>query len=271
MRFHVTHVTRYTYSGPISETHMEVRLRPADEFGQRVEDFQLSVEPDSAVREYVDGFGNHVHYFDHMPAHELVQVTSRSLVETGLAAERRPSDDEETPEDFLLFRPPVVDAPAVHRMARRHQPEELGRAAMVEAALDELTVAISRDFEYRPETTTVTTAVDEVLRLRSGVCQDFAHLFLASARALSIPARYVSGYVYSSPGGVMVGASHAWAEAWVPGRGWLGYDATHPVRAGEQHVRVAVGRDYRDAAPTRGVYVGAARGQLQVRVEIAPV
>jgi transglutaminase-like putative cysteine protease len=117
----------------------------------------------------------------------------------------------------------------------------------------------------------VTTAVDEVLRLRSGVCQDFAHLFIAVARAMGVPARYVSGYVYSGSGATSVGASHAWAEAWVPGRGWLGYDATHPVRAGEQHVRVAVGRDYRDAAPTRGVYVGAARGQLDVRVEMTPV
>ena len=268
MRLRVTHVTRYTYSGPISETHMELRLRPSEELGQRTEDFSIEVEPASALRAYVDGFGNHVHYFDHLPPHDVVQITSRALVHTGLDGGRQGRD--ETADDFLLFRPPVVDAPGVRALARRHQPHDAGSAAAVEAALDGLTVAISRDFEYRPLTTTVTTAVDEVLKLRSGVCQDFAHLFIATARAMGVPVRYVSGYVYSGSGAAVVGASHAWAEAWLPGRGWVGYDATHPVRAGERHVRVAVGRDYRDAAPTRGVYVGAARGQLEVRVEVTP-
>ena len=84
---------------------------------------------------------------------------------------------------------------------------------------------------------------------------------------MGVPARYVSGYIHvPGPGGVMEGASHAWAEAWVPGAGWVGFDATHPVRAGENHVRVAVGRDYRDAAPTRGVYVGIATGTMSVNV-----
>jgi len=115
--------------------------------------------------------------------------------------------------------------------------------------------------------TSVYTGVEEVLELRAGVCQDFAHLFIAAARAMGIAARYVSGYIHiPGDGGITEGASHAWAEAWVPGAGWVGFDATHPVRAGENHVRVAVGRDYRDAAPTRGVYVGTATGTMNVIV-----
>lgn len=295
MRFRLEHVTRYTYTGPISETHMEVRLRPSEELGQRVVEFELEVDPPAGVREYVDGFGNHVHHFDQLPPHEFVQVTSRALVDTvdgdareddGDDADRhgtghgrrrrqggrhRPSaDDGGMQADFLLFRSPVVEAAGIHTLAHRHRPRDPSSRAAVEEALDGLAVAISRDFEYRPLTTTVTTAVDEVLRLRSGVCQDFAHLFIAVARAMGVPARYVSGYVYSGTGAPVVGASHAWAEAWLPRRGWIGYDATHPIRAGERHIRLAVGRDYRDAAPTRGVYVGAARGQLEVRVEITP-
>jgi transglutaminase-like putative cysteine protease len=269
MRLQVTHVTRYRYSEPISETHMEVRLRPSDEMGQRLDSFELEVVPETALREYVDGFGNHVHYFDYLPEHDMVELTSRSEIDTGLRARAAP--DGERPEDLLLFRPPVVDGPGVRRLAERYRPADLTSGAAVEEALDSLTVAISRDFEYRPQTTTVTTAVDEVLRLRTGVCQDFAHLFIAVARAMGVPTRYVSGYVYAGGGVPTVGASHAWAEAWLPRRGWVGYDATHPVRAGESHVRVAVGRDYRDAAPTRGVYVGAAHGQLDVHVEVKPL
>jgi transglutaminase-like putative cysteine protease len=248
---------------------MEVRLRPAEDMGQRLDSFELQLSPETGVREYVDGFGNHVHYFDYLPEHDHVEVTSRSVVQTGGRVRARSNGDR--PEDLLLFRPPVVDAAGVRRLAERHGPRDVDSAAAVEQALDQLTVSISRDYEYQPLTTTVTTAVDEVLRLRSGVCQDFAHLFIAVARAMGVPTRYVSGYVHSGGDMPTIGASHAWAEAWLPGRGWLGYDATHPIRAGENHVRVAVGRDYRDAAPTRGVYVGSAVGELNVRVEVRPI
>jgi transglutaminase-like putative cysteine protease len=268
MRLQVTHVTSYRYSAPISETHMEVRLRPSEEMGQRLTSFELELFPETSLREYVDGFGNHVHYFDHLPEHDRVELISRSVVETG--GRHRATADGDRPDDLLLFRSPVIDGPGVRRLADRHRPRDLDSAAAVEEALDRLTVGISRDFEYRPLSTTVTTAVDEVLRLRTGVCQDFAHLFIAVARGMGVPTRYVSGYVHSGGDLPTIGASHAWAEAWLPGRGWIGYDATHPVRAGENHVRVAVGRDYRDAAPTRGVYVGTARGQLDVRVEVQP-
>ena len=272
MRFRVAHTTRYRYSAPITETHMEVRLQPSEELGQRLEHFELELTPDTPVRTYVDGFGNRVHYFDYLPEHEMVEVTSRSLVETADGSAREAGDgaDAERPHDFLLFRPPVVEAAGVRRLVDRHRPRSLDSPSEVEAALDALTISISRDFEYRPLTTTVTTAVDEVLRLRTGVCQDFAHLLIAAGRAMGVPTRYVSGYVHAGGRGPTVGASHAWAEAWLPERGWVGYDATHPVHAGERHVRIAVGRDYRDAAPTRGVYVGAARGELEVRVEVEP-
>ncbi len=105
-----------------------------------------------------------------------------------------------------------------------------------------------------------------MLELRGGVCQDLAHLFVAVARAMGIPARYVSGYLHLQGDGGETTASHAWAEAWVPEKGWIGFDATRPVRTSEHHVRLAVGRDYSDAAPTRGVYVGSAVGAMKVRV-----
>ncbi len=269
MLLEVSHVTRYTYAGPISETQMEVRLRPFEEVGQRLRSFELRVRPESPLRPYVDAFGNTVHAFNHVPPHDLVEITSHIVVET--AARTSPPGDGETPEDFLYYRPPVVDVPILRRFAGRFRPEDVESRDAVEQALQELTLGVRRQVRYLPDSTTVFSAVDEVLRKRSGVCQDFAHLLVAAARSWGVPARYVSGYVYSGSGEPVIGASHAWAEAWVPGRGWVGYDATHPVRTGERHVRVAVGRDYRDAAPTRGVYVGAASAEMEVSVEVRPL
>src|SRR5207302_10290996 len=148
----------------------------------------------------------------------------------------------------------------------RHAIADPASAESVEGALDELALTISREFTYDRTVTNVYSSVDEVLELRAGVCQDFAHLFIAAARTMGVPARYVSGYIHS-PGEKIITASHAWAEAWVEGRGWIGFDATHPVRTTPHHVRLAVGRDYTDAAPTRGVYVGSATGTMSISVK----
>jgi transglutaminase-like putative cysteine protease len=160
----------------------------------------------------------------------------------------------------------VKDVPGVRELASRHPIADHESGPAVEKALDELTLTINREFAYDRAVTNVYTAVDDVLALRAGVCQDFAHLFIAVARAMGVPARYVSGYIHDPRERGVMGASHAWGEAWVPGTGWVGYDATHPIRITEHHVRVAVGRDYSDAAPTRGVFVGSAAGTMNVRV-----
>ena len=268
MRLEVVHSTRYRYTGPIAETMMEVRLRPMDGNGQRCIDFELEVSAGIKPRTYRDGYGNNVHYFNLVRPHARLSITSRSVVETGLTIEADPG--EELVQDFLRFRSPVKDVPGVRELAARHPVADSSSGPEVEQALDELTQTISREFAYDRAVTNVYSAVDEVLELRAGVCQDFAHLFIAAARAMGVPARYVSGYIHSS-GSSVASASHAWAEGWVPGRGWVGYDATRPVRTTENHVRLAVGRDYSDAAPTRGIYIGAATGTMDVRVRTRSV
>jgi transglutaminase-like putative cysteine protease len=256
----VVHSTRLTYDQPVAETHMELRLSPRDGAGATVERFELRVEPRSPVRTHRDGFGNLVHRFNHVPAHDHVEVLARSVVATGEGI----VDPEQTElaEDLLQFRAPVLDIPGVRALARRCAG---GDAA---AKLDSLTLLISREFKYRPQTTDVYSAVDEVLSRRAGVCQDFAHLFIAVARAMGVPARYVSGYIHAGAGRAGAGASHAWAEALLPGQGWAGYDPTNPVRAGQHHIRLAVGRDYQDVAPTRGTYLGTAREEMSVEVTV---
>ncbi|HXB04708.1 MAG TPA: transglutaminase family protein [Candidatus Acidoferrum sp.] len=262
MKLEIVHATRYRYSGPIAETVMEVRLRPMDGNGQRCLEFQLELSSNIKPRSYRDGYGNTVHYFNLVRPHSSLSVTSRSVVETGVELDAEPGED--LVQDFLRFRSPVKDVPGIRQLARRHPVADLSAGASIEQALDGLTLAISRDFAYDRAVTTVYSSVDEVLALRAGVCQDFAHLFIAVARTMGVAARYVSGYIHAP--GAATTASHAWAEAWVPGRGWVGYDATHPIRAGVNHVRLAVGRDYSDAAPTRGIYIGSATGAMDVNV-----
>ena len=264
MKLEIVHSTRYRYTAPIAETVMEVRLQPMDGNGQKCLDFRLELSHGIKPRTYMDGYGNHVHYFNLVRPHSELNVVSRSVVETGLGAD--PDPGEELVQDFLRFRAPVKDVEGVRELARRHAIEDPASSIDVEHALDELTLTISREFTYDRTVTNVYSAVDDVLELRAGVCQDFAHLFIAVARAMGVPARYASGYIHT-PGDKTVAASHAWAEAWVASRGWIGFDATHPVRTTPHHVRLAVGRDYTDAAPTRGVYVGSATGNMSISVK----
>ncbi len=251
MKLDIMHSTRYRYSGAIAETVMEVRLRPMDGNGQRCMDFKLELSHGVKARTYVDGFGNHVHYFNLVRPHSGLSVISRSTVETGLEPDSETG--EELVQDFLRFRSPVKEIDGVRELARRHA-FDLASPDAVEQALNGLTLTISREFTYDRTVTNVYSSVDDVLALRAGVCQDFAHLFIAVA------------YIHS-PGEKIGTASHAWAEAWVAGRGWIGFDATHPVRTTQNHVRLAVGRDYTDAAPTRGVYVGSATGTMAISVK----
>ena len=268
MKLEIVHSTRYRYSRPIAETVMEVRLRPMDGNGQRCDDFKLELSHGIMARTYIDGFGNHVHYFNLVRPHAGMSVVSRSMVETGLGPDDEPG--EELVQDFLRFRSPVKDVEGIRELAARHAITDAASPTAVEHALDALTTTISSEFTYDRTVTNVYSAVDDVLALRAGVCQDFAHLFLAVARAIGVPARYVSGYIHS-PGERESTASHAWAEAWVPGRGWIGFDATHPVRTTPHHVRLAVGRDYTDVAPTRGVYIGSATSTMSISVKTREV
>ena len=266
MKFEIVHSTRYRYTGPIAETVMELRLRPMDGNGQRCIGFQLELSHGVEAKSYVDGYGNQVQYFNLVRPHSGVSVVSRSTVETGLPPDAEPG--EELVQDFLRFRSPVTDVEGVRELARGHAIADWSSPEAVEMALAELTVTISREFTYDTTVTNVYSAVDDVLSLKAGVCQDFAHLFIAVAREMGVPARYVSGYIHLPRwGDKAVTASHAWAEAWVAGKGWLGFDATHPVRTTPHHVRLAVGRDYTDAAPTRGVYVGSANSGMTISVK----
>jgi transglutaminase-like putative cysteine protease len=269
MLIEVVHVTDMSYDRLISETVMELRLRPADDDIQRTHQFSLRIDPAGYVSTSRDAFGNEVHHYNHRPPHRSITVSSSSVVETGLATSTWTS--ELARFQFLGFSGPVAPLPQVEAVAAHLRPEDLSDAGAVEHAVAELTRYVHATFRYQAGVTTVDSTIDDLVRFGAGVCQDFAHFWIAACRSMGIAARYVSGYVHRDPatanGAPLVSASHAWGEAWVPGRGWCGYDPTNPLQVTPNHVKVAVGRDYRDVPPTKGVFLGPAFENVAVAVQ----
>jgi transglutaminase-like putative cysteine protease len=272
MQLSVVHRTVLEYNDDIADTSMEMRLRPRDDAGQRLLAYRLIVEPDGPVRSYRDGFGNLVEVYNHRPPHRRIVVEARSVVETSVPTDA-PSDavlPEGERYRLLRFDGPIVEGPELHALLGKAS--GIGERPADALLLAELAGVIRRELVYEQNVTRVDSTVEDLLRLGRGVCQDFAHLWVALCRALYIPARYVSGYIWNGDNR-QEQASHAWGEAWIPGLGWLGYDPTNWTeatggRVGAQHIRIAVGRDYRDVPPTRGVFRGAAQETLSVDVRV---
>ena len=284
MRVEVKHTTRLDYSSDVVEAVMDVRLGPLTDHDQRVEHFELRVEPHGAVRRYADGFGNPAHLISLSRPHSFVEVVATTDLLTLLDDPfRSPPDappplDPRTATDSLQPSELVTLGADIAQLAEPFRLDDPGRTFEVAQALMDRVHAL---LSYRQEVTTVETRVDEVLRGRAGVCQDFAHLLIALARCLGVPARYVSGYIVQrlqtqaqsgqsqsqaigpSRG---AGASHAWAEIFTPTHGWRGFDPTNNLVANAYYVKVATGRDYHDVAPTRGTYRGQAEEHLTVGV-----
>jgi transglutaminase-like putative cysteine protease len=253
---------------------------------QRVESSQISTKPQVAHRRtHVDVFGNLVSYLSVDDPHDRLEVLAESVVDVDDPAElatdistgeavalldRQPAQHDELAHWCRLASPMVPLSDELRDYAAPSFPSDGG----VVAGLRDLSARIFRDFEFDPHATDVATPVHEVLALRRGVCQDFAHLAVASVRSMGLPARYVSGYLETSapPGyAKLVGAdsSHAWCSVYVPGLGWLDADPTNDAVPPDRHVTVAWARDYTDVTPLRGVTFGPPSTQtLSVSVDV---
>lgn len=253
---------------------MEVRLGPLSDAVQRWDRFNLNVTPTGSVRQYTDGFGNRTHLVTVGKTHRTLEVETRSELSTTMenpftppAKPPRPLSPGEL-VDFLSPSPMVPSLPEFADAAAEHAWSSSDDAFDGVRALSR---HVHDSFTYQRNVTTVSTTVAEVMRQRTGVCQDFAHVLLGLCRAAGVPARYVSGYTVADlPDGSNAGreqASHAWVEAYTPTHGWRGFDATNDVVVGDAHVKVALGRDYTDVSPTRGSFRGNAAQQLSVTVE----
>ncbi len=280
MHYTIHHVTKFRYETPVRESVMEVRMQPRTEGVQRCVRFGLSTSPAARVKMYDDRDGNTVHHFNIPGRHSRLIVTAEALIEMG-----PPPPLPEALGDGAWARLEALTADGTFwdllnpSYFARPTPllDELQRDLSLERGADplvtlrQLTADIFERFEYSPQMTRVDSPIDEALSARHGVCQDFAHIMIALVRGLGVPCRYVSGYLYRLPERNVRstdGATHAWVEALLPDIGWVGFDPTNNLVADEQHIRVAVGRDYADVPPTRGVFKGASAVHSELGVAV---
>lgn len=271
MILEIQHETRFTYREPVTEAVAEVRLEPASDHDQSCHSFHLSVGPSAAVYRFNDGFGNRVHHFNVLAAHQEVRILSASVVETRprlLDPRTSPATFPSDPGafgldvlDFLQFRGPVRPTPLLDPVLDALRPRPGTPLAALVIATSHY---IHEHFDYARDVTLATSPIDDVLAHGKGVCQDFTHLMIAILRSFDVPARYVSGYIHRENA---ESQSHAWCEAWLPGPGWVGFDPTNDRGVDGRFVKVAVGRDFTDVPPNKGVYRGLAEQSISVRVE----
>jgi transglutaminase-like putative cysteine protease len=291
MLYRVRHQTIYDYVQPVSVSHHLVRLTPRDLRGHRRRVMDLSVWPipPSPPTTHIDYFGNTVSSFTLPESHTRMTVEAISELEVEAPARpifsqspswetvRDTAPTDLTPEGLEAYQF-VFDSLRVSakpELAAYASESFLPNRPLLEAVLD-LTARIHQDFRFDPKATEVTTPVETFFEKRRGVCQDFSHLQVACMRSLSLPARYVSGYLRTLPPpgrARLVGAdaSHAWCSAWCPGFGWVDFDPTNNCVPTDGHITLAWGRDYSDVSPIRGVLLGGAKHSLKVGVDVMPL
>lgn len=284
MLLRIVHTTTYSYVETVPICHTEVRLAPRNRRNQALCEHELTIDPPagtSIARE--DYFGNAVTMLTIDVPHQTLRIAARSLVEMHNQepihpaltppweqvrdlVQRHENDDAFDAFQFVFESPRVTVSPDFAAYAKPCFPA--GRP-LLDGALD-LCHRIYTDFRYDRAATTVSTSVDEVLRARHGVCQDFAHVMIACLRSLGLPARYVSGYLRTGDDAAAAHASHAWLSIFCTGFGWMDLDPTNDVIPSARHVTLGWGRDYSDVAPVKGVVLGGGKQTIEVDVEVTP-
>ena len=277
----IRHVTVFEYHLAVQRATMLLRLEPRSDEQQQVLDFSYHIEPQATPVAIVDGFGNLCHLVDIQSLNQSsVVVTSSSQVQTFQptnlaqddALERR-TDWSQSPDlvehwEYLAYSNRVYACSELERFLTKHSIERLANPYR---SIKETASIIYQNIRYEPGSTEVSSNIEDCLNQGSGVCQDFTHIMLAIGRSWGIPSRYVSGYLHLFPqdnAAISETASHAWAEFYFPELGWIGFDATNNTLVDNHYVRLSVGRDYDDVAPTRGVVFGGGSSTLNVKITL---
>jgi transglutaminase-like putative cysteine protease len=290
MRYRVRHETVYHYGGDVAHSHQLLHLAPRDSDNQVCRSRTITLDPEpSTRREDVDAFGNFVTRLEYDLPHDRLQVLAEAAIEVGLpktAAATESTAWEEVRDALSYSGQPMTTAYLDASRFRMESTYVKIKQTFSDYAADclvpggpllpgaeSLMHKMHRDFAYAPGTTTIRTGAIEAFTARRGVCQDFAHIMLACLRSRGLAARYVSGYLRTTPPGsesALLGAdaSHAWVSVFCPPLGWVDLDPTNDVRVGTGHIVIAWGRDFGDVSPLRGVIVGGGRHRLSVRVSV---
>lgn len=288
MNYRITHRTVYEYAEPVTVSHHAARVRPRLTETQERADFSLRITPEPAVQTMrTDYFGNRVCFFSVQQIHHRLEITATSIV--SLRNSNYPALEKSPSWEAVagLFRDPVspgvvepyqfcFNSPLlkVSRELADYASQSFRPETPLLAAVQDLNRRIHSDFTYDPVATTVATPLDEVIKNRRGVCQDFAHVAIACLRSLGLPSRYVSGYLRThSPAGrprlVGADASHAWFAVFCPEAGWVDFDPTNNQLPQGEHITVAFGRDFSDVSPITGILTGGGTHTVKVGVEVA--
>jgi len=274
--FNIHHITKYEYDRPVKESVNEIRIYPYACQHQEALYHQINISNNPEVLIMQDYWGNRTGMFNLMPSHQELVIESKLIVRTlgqsnpvpvtatGLA---QLNDDKDC--NLNLLELSQVKETELKEKLNSLLQEFYEPGMPVASIVENCCRYIFSNFKYIKGITNIETTVQEILELRSGVCQDFAHVMLEILRSLGIPSRYVSGYICPNKNGMRgEGATHAWVEAWIPGNGWTGIDPTNNVWVTNHHVKLAVGRDFNDCSPIKGTFKGPARQFLSVYVSV---
>ncbi len=265
MRLKIAHTTTYRYEPPATGVIQILRMTPGSHDGQYVANWQIDVSTDSRLDVHEDAFGNVTHVLTHGPLTDLT-INVEGLIETHDTGGVLRGTDERFPPSLFLRATPLTEVNAA--MAKFANDLRIEAAGDTLGFLHALLLQINDHMTFDTDPTGSGTSAAEAFALKHGVCQDYAHIFIACARSAGVPARYVSGHLLRSDGMVAQDAGHAWAETFVEKLGWVGFDATNAICTTDAHVRIAVGLDYLSAAPVRGTRYGGGKEILEVAVRV---
>jgi transglutaminase-like putative cysteine protease len=265
MRLRILHSTIYRYEPPATGVIQILRMTPGSHDGQYVAKWQIDVSTDTRLDMHQDAFGNVTHVMTHGAIEDL-NITVEGLIETHDTGGVLRGTDERFPPGLFLRRTALTEVnPAMATFARELRAEAEGDTL---GFLHTLMTQVSEHMTFDEDPTNSGTSAVEAFSLKRGVCQDYAHIFIACARSGGVPARFVSGHFLRSDGMANQQAGHAWAEAYVENLGWVGFDPANSICTTDAHARVAIGLDYLGAAPVRGTRYGGGAETLTVAVNV---
>ncbi|PPQ17644.1 transglutaminase [Bradyrhizobium sp. AC87j1] len=265
MRLRILHTTTYRYEPAATSVIQILRMTPGSHDGQYVAEWQIDVSTDTKLDTHEDAFGNVTHVLSCGPVGDI-KITAEGLIETHDTGGVLRGADERFPAGMFLRATDLTSVnPAMMAVARQLRSEAESDTL---GFLHTLMTEIGDHMTFDEDPTNSGTSAAEAFTLKRGVCQDYAHIFIACARSGGVPARFVSGHFLRSDGTVHQDAGHAWAEAYVPDLGWVGFDPANSICATDAHVRVAIGLDYLGAAPVRGTRYGGGAETLAVAVKV---
>ncbi|WP_299777843.1 transglutaminase family protein [uncultured Formosa sp.] len=294
MKFKVSHTTSYDYDSGVTFCHNIATLKPKTMVGQTLLDYELEISPKpSEITERLDFFGNTITRFSIQQHHKKLKVTAKSIIERDYELEPNIEDSKTgktitlkeglailktNNKDFIDIKQFILDSIFIAQISpevKAYAEKSFKPNRSIFEASFELMQRIFKEFKFDSEFSTIATPIQEVIKAKKGVCQDFAQIAIACVRSMGLPARYVSGYIETLPPPgkeklVGTDASHAWFSVFIPEFGWVDFDPTNNQIPKNQHITVSWGRDYYDVPPLKGVVYSTGKNKMNVAVDIRP-